>query len=175
MRIDLGKQIRIDKPEPALLDWCKKNLVIANPEYAKKARMHLWLGNTPKTLSLMEWDGETLVLPYGCLKIVDEISDPYFDFFTKSFDWPKLVQFDCEVPLYDYQEEAVEALSKVYCGILQSPAGSGKTQMGIALATKLGLKTLWLTHTRDLLLQSKNRAEQYMSPSLTGTITEGRV
>lgn len=175
MRIDLGNQIRIDKPEPALLDWCKKNLVIANPEYAKKARMHLWLGNTPKTFSLMEWDGETLVLPYGCLKIVDEIADPYFDFFTKSFDWPKLVQFDCEVPLYDYQEEAVEALSKVYCGILQSPAGSGKTQMGIALATKLGLKTLWLTHTRDLLLQSKSRAEQYMSASLTGTITEGKV
>lgn len=175
MRIDLGNQIRIDKPEPALLDWCKKNLVIANPEYAKKVRMHLWLGNTPKTFSLMEWDGETLVLPYGCLKIVDEIADPYFDFFTKSFDWPKLVQFDCEVPLYNYQEEAVEALSKVYCGILQSPAGSGKTQMGIALATKLGLKTLWLTHTRDLLLQSKSRAEQYMSASLTGTITEGKV
>lgn len=175
MRVDLGNQIRIDKPEPALLDWCKKNLVIANPEYAKKVRMHLWLGNTPKTFSLMEWDGETLVLPYGCLKIVDELADPYFDFFTKSFDSPKLVQFDCEVPLYDYQEEAVEALSKVYCGILQSPAGSGKTQMGIALATKLGLKTLWLTHTIDLVRQSKSRAEQYMSPSLTGTITEGRV
>ena len=85
MRIDLSNQIRIDKPEPALMDWCKKNLVIANPEYAKKARMNLWLGNTPKTFSLMEWDGETLVLPYGCLKIVDEIADPYFDFFTKSF------------------------------------------------------------------------------------------
>ena len=60
-------------------------------------------------------------------------------------------------------------------GILQSPAGSGKTQVGIALAAALGRKTLWLTHTRDLLSQSKNRAEQYMSPSLTGTITEGRV
>ncbi|MFQ9915833.1 MAG: DEAD/DEAH box helicase [Flavonifractor plautii] len=60
-------------------------------------------------------------------------------------------------------------------GILQSPAGSGKTQIGIALACEIGQKTLWLTHTRDLLLQSKNRAEQYMSPALTGTITEGKV
>lgn len=175
MLIDLGSQIRVEKPEQELLSWCKANLVIANPEYAKKARMHLWLGNTPKTFSLMEWDGDTLVLPYGCLGIVNEMADPYFDYFTHSFDWPKLVKFDCEVPLYDYQEEAVEALSKVYCGILQSPAGSGKTQMGIALAAKLGMKTLWLTHTKDLLMQSKNRAEQYMDASLTGTITEGKV
>lgn len=175
MRITIGKQIRVYKPEPELLAWCKKHLVLPNPEYTKKQRMNLWTGNTPKTFSLMEWDGDTLVLPYGCLKTVDELSDPYFDMFVKTFGWPNKVDYECEVPLYGYQMEAVEAMSKVYCGILQSPAGSGKTQMGIALAAKLGVKTLWLTHTHDLLIQSKSRAEQYMSPALTGTITEGKV
>ena len=42
-------------------DWCKKNLIVANPEYGKKVRMHLWLGNTPKWLQLYERDGETIV------------------------------------------------------------------------------------------------------------------
>lgn len=168
----VGNQLRIQKPTADLLDWCKKNMVLANPDYAKKVRMHLWLGNTPQKLYLMQWDGDTLVLPYGCLNTVLSMGECEV---INDLPIPKEVDFGCSVPLYDYQEAAKEAMLKAYYGILQSPAGSGKTQVGIALAAALGRKTLWLTHTRDLLSQSKNRAEQYMSPSLTGTITEGRV
>lgn len=168
----VGNQLRIQEPTADLLDWCKKNMVLANPDYAKKVRMHLWLGNTPQKLYLMQWDGDTLVLPYGCLNTVLRMGECEV---INDLPSPKKIDFGCSVPLYDYQEAAKEAMLKAYYGILQSPAGSGKTQVGIALAAALGRKTLWLTHTRDLLSQSKNRAEQYMSPSLTGTITEGRV
>ena len=168
----VGNQLRIQEPTADLLDWCKKNMVLANPDYAKKVRMHLWLGNTPQKLYLMQWDGDTLVLPYGCLNTVLSMGECEV---INDLPVPKEVDFGCSVPLYDYQEAAKEAMLKAYYGILQSPAGSGKTQVGIALAAALGRKTLWLTHTRDLLSQSKNRAEQYMSPSLTGTITGGRV
>ena len=168
----VGNQLRIQEPTADLLGWCKKNMVLANPDYAKKVRMHLWLGNTPQKLYLMQWDGDTLVLPYGCLNTVLSMGECEV---INDLSVPKEVDFGCSVPLYDYQEAAKEAMLKAYYGILQSPAGSGKTQVGIALAAALGRKTLWLTHTRDLLSQSKNRAEQYMSPSLTGTITEGRV
>ena len=168
----VGNQLRIQEPTADLLDWCKKNMVLANPDYAKKVRMHLWLGNTPQKLYLMQWDGDTLVLPYGCLNTVLSMGECEV---INDLPSPKKIDFGCSVPLYDYQEAAKEAMLKAYYGILQSPAGSGKTQVGIALAAALGRKTLWLTHTRDLLSQSKNRAEQYMSPSLTGTITEGRV
>ena len=168
----VGNQLRIQEPTADLLGWCKKNMVLANPDYAKKVRMHLWLGNTPQKLYLMQWDGDTLVLPYGCLNTVLSMGECEV---INDLPTPKEVDFGCSVPLYDYQEAAKEAMLKAYYGILQSPAGSGKTQVGIALAAALGRKTLWLTHTRDLLSQSKNRAEQYMSPSLTGTITEGRV
>lgn len=168
----VGNQLLIQEPTADLLDWCKKNMVLANPDYAKKVRMHLWLGNTPQKLYLMQWDGDTLVLPYGCLNTVLSMGECEV---INDLPVPKEVDFGCSVPLYDYQEAAKEAMLKAYYGILQSPAGSGKTQVGIALAAALGRKTLWLTHTRDLLSQSKNRAEQYMSPSLTGTITEGRV
>ena len=41
----VGNQLRIQEPTADLLDWCKKNMVLANPDYAKKVRMHLWLGN----------------------------------------------------------------------------------------------------------------------------------
>ena len=50
----VGNQLRIQEPTADLLDWCKKNMVLANPDYAKKVRMHLWLGNTPQKLYLMQ-------------------------------------------------------------------------------------------------------------------------
>ena len=59
--------------------------------------------------------------------------------------------------------------------ILQSAAGSGKTQMGIALTARLKRRTLWLCHTLDLIKQSKERAKLYMSEDLIDTITEGKV
>lgn len=56
----VSNQLRIENPTADLLEWCKKNLVLANPDYTKKARMNLWLGNTPQKLYLMQWDGDTL-------------------------------------------------------------------------------------------------------------------
>lgn len=172
MQVTVGSQLRVFDPSDKLLAWCKKELVLANPDYAKKARMHFWLGNTPEKIYLYQWDGDVLVLPYGCLNTVLGMGECKV---VNAFIPPVEVDFGASVPLYEYQEIAKESLINAYYGILQSPAGSGKTQIGIATACSLGRRTLWLTHTRDLLMQSKSRAEQYMSPSLTGTITEGRV
>lgn len=172
MRLIVSNQLKIVNPSQELIGWCKKNLVLKNPDYARKARMNLWLGKTPEKLYLMQWDGDTLVLPYGCLSTVLGFGDCEV---INDLPTPTEVNFGCSIPLYDYQHDAMAAMLSAYYGILQSPAGSGKTQIGIALACAIGRKTLWLTHTRDLLIQSKNRAEQYMDSALTGTITEGRV
>ena len=174
MQIKVSNAITVTDPSVELLAWCKKNLTIANPEYAKKARMGFWLGDTPKTLSLYETRGNELVLPFGTLRSIPKtITDNAVC--TSEFAPPVVIDFKANVPLYDYQEVAVNAMIAAKFGILQSAAGSGKTQMGIALATKLGRRTLWLCHTLDLIKQSKERAERYMSKDLMGTITEGKV
>ena len=174
MLIEVSNTLSVNNPTKELMTWCKKNLVIANPEYAKKARMNLWLGNTPKMLYLYEIRGDTLVLPFGVLRSLPKsITDKAL--FVSEFATPVEVDYDTSVPLYDYQEEAVNTMIAAKYGILQSAAGSGKTQMGIALAVKLKRRTLWLCHTLDLIRQSKERAELYMSEDLIGTITEGKV
>lgn len=174
MRVLVGNQIRITKPNPEVLMRCRNTLVIANPDFAKKKRMGFWTGNTPERLQLYEMDGDTLVLPFGCLRWVMECMGGK-DSIELNMTQPQMIWYGCDVSLYDYQREAVAQMLEAQYGILQAPAGCGKTQMGIAMAVTLGRKTLWLTHTKDLLSQSKARAEQYMSPDLTGTITEGRV
>ena len=173
MRVSIGATITVENPSQALNDWCEEHLVIPNPEYAKKVRMHFWVGNTPKTLSLYERRGNALILPFGILRDVQHFlwGHPC----TSEFPEPVEITYGGEVPLYSYQDDAVNVVKECRYGILQSPAGSGKTQMGIALVMRYGRRALWLTHTADLLNQSKARAERYMDKRLIGTITEGKV
>jgi superfamily II DNA or RNA helicase len=91
------------------------------------------------------------------------------------FDEKHYIDYDCSVPLFDYQREAIEKVFSKHYGILQAPAGSGKTQMGIALIAKFGCRSLWLTHTQPLLQQSKKRALLYMDKTLLGEITDGKI
>ena len=173
MRVTVSSVLRINDPTVPVSQWIKKNLVLANPDYIKKQRMGFWTGNTPKAMYLFFIDGDDIVLPYGCLRHILELA-PDAEVIPQFVD-SKPVDYHCTVPLYDYQQTAMEAMKNGYYGILQSPAGSGKTQIGIALAASLGKKTLWLTHTIDLVNQSMNRAKQYMSQDLIGTIKEGQV
>ena len=175
MKVIFSNEITITRPTQEILDWCNENLVIPNPDYAKKERMGLWTGNTPRTLSLYKINGESVIIPIGAFKDIKPILNTYDVEYLQDMANNEPVEYNAEVNLYDYQEIAVEQMLKAGYGILQSPAGSGKTQMGIALAVKLGKKCLWLTHTQDLLKQSYDRASQYIDKSLLGTITAGRV
>ena len=168
--ITVSNVITVDNPSAELLKWCRQNLKLKNPEYAKKQRMHLWVGNTPEFLYLYETRGDKLVLPFGVLRNIMPMIN--LDDLKMNFPASEDIYYGCEIPLYDYQEQAVEEVYWNQYGILQSAAGSGKTQMGIALIAKLGKRALWLTHTKDLLTQSKERARQYMGEALLGTITE---
>lgn len=174
MEIIVSNNIQIRNPTNEIKNWVKKELIVPNPEYSTKVRMGLWTGKTPKDLHLYEENENTLILPYGCLKAILPMAieaDVSYEF-KENKD-----QRYSEVALYDYQVRAVdEAINNVY-GIIQAPPGSGKTQMGISIISKLKKKALWITHTQDLLTQSKERAEHYFGTKRTGigTITAGKV
>lgn len=174
MRVTVSNVLTVENPTAEALMWCKRNLTIPNPDFSKKARMHLWLGNTPRNLELYQIINGELVLPFGCLKSIS----PYLgDSFVESDFSPSVsVDYGKPIALYPYQAKAVEACLAGQYGILQSPAGSGKTEMAIALVKRWGKRTLFLTHTLDLLKQAKDRAIMRGIPQdLIGTITEGKV
>lgn len=207
----VGSTIRVVEPSEQLIQWCKAHLTLPNPDYYKKERMGLWVGNTPDTISLWRMGrttpsrlrisaeqseaepasaapkgqdaGETrdraqrqargvvLEMPFGVFREVQ----PLLENVTIIFGKRDRVDYGEPIPLYDYQRQAVDEVVRRRYGILQAPAGCGKTQMGLAVIQQHGYKALWLTHTKDLLNQSKERAERYMNPELMGTITEGKV
>jgi superfamily II DNA or RNA helicase len=173
MQVTVSNNIVITNPSEDIKKWCETHLKLDNPDYAKKVRMGFWLGNTPKFLYLYEIQGDKLVLPFGVLRdIIPMLNETPL---MNGFELPTSIDYGEPVPLYPYQKEAVKQAYTARYGILESRAGSGKTQMGIALIKEFGRRALWLTHTQDLLRQSKERAERYMHSSLIGTITEGKV
>lgn len=173
MIVTISNNIVIKHPSKEIVSWCRKHLEVPNPEYANKVRMGFWTGNTPKVICLYEVHVEKIILPYGTLKQIQPmLKDAVVESDFKPYE---SVDYGDPIPLYPYQEQAVQAVKQAYYGILQSKAGSGKTQMGIALIKEYGRRALWLCHTVDLLNQSKERAERYMDSSLIGKITEGKV
>ena len=73
MKVTISNEITITDATQEILDWCKRELVLPNPEYAKKERMGLWVGNTPRTLSLYKINGNSVILPVGAFKYIKPI------------------------------------------------------------------------------------------------------
>lgn len=174
MHIMIGSEIRIRDAGKEVLDWCAGHLVLPNPEFADRRRRGLWTGNTPEYLWLYRVEGSDLMVPVGTGKQLRRFLRKGDTVETSLAD-NGLLEYRGEVPLFGYQREAVEVMRHKSCGILKSPCGSGKTQMGIALAAALSRKTLWITHTQDLLAQSYERAARYFPRETLGKISEGRV
>lgn len=174
MKIRVDEKIRIQNPTPAIKKWCKENLILDNPDYYKKERMGLSVYGTPKTISLYETAGDEIWLPFGCVKNIWRMC-------TRGLSWSidfspiRPFNYDSNIKLYPYQEDAVNKAIRAKNGILVMPCGSGKTQSGLETIARIGGRALWLTHTKELLNQSKSRAESVLGNVGAGIITAGKV
>lgn len=175
MRFIVSNCIRVIDPDSSVKEWCKQNLVIDNPEYIKKTRLGKWTGNVPREIFLYEKTGNELRIPFGCFR---KIYANYHSFpFEADFGSLERVLYNSGIKLYDYQENAVKEALMARNGIIVMPCGSGKTQTALELVNRIGGRCLWLTHTQDLLNQSKTRAEACFNLPYAeyGTITGGKV
>lgn len=180
MRIVLDSKLHIQNPGEAVREWCENNLWVDNPEYQVRIKRGMWIGGTPPILTLYEERPDEITAPYGVWH------DKNFWLATAwksdaniaidaNFAEHEPVDYNADIPLYDYQQAAVDSLVKRKCGILQSKAGSGKTRCGIATICRLGVKSLWLTHTNELLEQSYGAAAEFVDEDMLGKITGGKV
>lgn len=176
MQIFVGAKIIVCDPTEDVKNWCRHHLVLDNPDYHKKEKMGVWTGNTPKQIVLYEVFGDDWHLPFGCL-------DMLWRKYGNKCEFSRLIKpfaplnYKSGINLYAYQEKAVNEAYNAKQGILLAPCGSGKTQMGLELVARIKGRTLWLTHTKDLLQQSMSRAKAVLGADLKsyGTITDGKV
>ncbi len=176
MELVISNEITIHDPTDEVRQWIYEKLKVPNPEYSKKIKLGLWVGNTPRELKLYRISGDNLIIPFGVGASLYH-AFPFLEYEHEKFYLAsnKHVNYNADIKLYDYQEKAVDGLIQACGGILQSKAGSGKTRMGIAMICRMGLKTLWLTHTNELLNQSYNVASDFIDKKLLGKITNGKI
>lgn len=175
MTITVNNKVRIEDPSDAVIKWCRDNLILDNPDFFKKQQMGKWTGNTPETICLYERYANAIWVPFGCLCDIWKM--------CKDVPWNVIFQpiramdYVSRINLYPYQEEAVKKALNAKNGILVMPCGSGKTQCGLEIVSRIGGRALWLTHTQDLLNQSRARAENVLDcpKGAFGTITGGKV
>jgi len=148
-------------------------LTIENPQYYQNEKMGFSNWNTPKELKLFRQEKDALFVPAGMLgKLIKRFNPEVRD--LREIRFP--VKYNSTIRLYDYQQQVVdEVIFKDSNGIIVMPAGSGKTQTALELIARLGVKTLWLTHTIDLLKQSYNRAKDNLRGADLGKIVAGKV
>lgn len=171
MRILISNIIEIQDPTKEILDYCKKELTFANPDYTKKQRLGFWTGGTAKIISLYDLYQDKVYLPIGCFEDIWKIHPIKEDY--KDYTTTKHADIKSNIILRNYQEPCVEALKKYVNGIFVLFAGAGKTQIALQCAAELKQKTLFLTHTKDLLNQAKERCENNLICA-TSEITDGK-
>lgn len=177
MKFILSNKITIEDPTPEMLAYCKSTLSFTNPDYLKKQAMGKWTGNTQREIVLYERAGNRIYIPFGeCQKVYKCFKNDITRLDVRICPL-RAREYGSHINLYGYQQNAVEAVLRAKNGILVAPCGSGKTQMGLEAVARIGGKTLWLTHTTDLLTQSMNRAKQCFGLPMSeyGTITAGKV
>lgn len=171
MKITLSNIIEIQDPTKEVLDYCKKELTFSNPDYIKKQRMGFWVGKTPKVISLYDYYQDNIYLPIGCFEDIWNIHPKKEDY--TDYTITNNAHIESNIILRDYQKPCTDALKKYVNGIFVLPPGLGKTQIGLECAATLKQKTIWLTHTKDLLNQAKERCEDNLICK-TSEITDGK-
>ena len=174
MKAIVGNEIRVIEPTSDFRKMVESELTVSNPDFARLKKMGKWTGGTPSTIRFYRTEGKDIILPFGCLReyVFKNIKDVEAD-----FEQTGNVLYTQYVPLYEYQDKAVEEALAKRNGILVAPCGSGKTQMGLAIARRISKPTLWITHTKDLMIQAEERAKSIfdLPKEAYGEITEGKV
>ena len=156
MKIYIDSEIMIKSPNKEILDYCKNELTIKNPDIQKKKAMGFWTGNLPKEIKMYSKNEGNIIIPLGCIDDIWRIY-PNMQDYTINFGEHKKINFpENKLKPYDYQEKAIQAMIKAKRGILQAKCGSGKSIMAIEIIRRIGYKALIICHTKELLNQFKD-------------------
>jgi len=119
MIITVDSQIKIQNPSQEIKNYCRNELNIKNPEIKKKERMGFWTGNLSRYIKMYSINGDTYVLPLGCIDDVWKMTKG--NQYNIQLGTHEKINFpQSNIKLYDYQEQAVDFMIKTKRGILES-------------------------------------------------------
>ncbi len=140
---------------PLLLKYLKDNFNFINVDYLTKKRAGKSTYGTQMYFKTVDEKENVIVMPRGIIRELikycndQNIAYQLEDKRTKL----ELVNFTASIPLYDYQQEAVEIIVKKDFGVVVAPPGLGKTVMALEIVARKQQPTLIIVHRRQLFDQ----------------------
>jgi superfamily II DNA or RNA helicase len=164
MEITIANKIRIKNCPPALQEQLIDLLRIDNPKYVEAVEKGYYARNIKPFL--MNFDilpDDSIRIPRGMrVQLLDMIGDDDATIIDKRahHDWVEINS--AAIQYRPYQAPAMDAMYQAEEGLLVAPAGSGKTVLGLSMIPLYGQPCLWLTHTRALAIQARERIKQFL-------------
>lgn len=179
MMARVSSDIRLSGTPPDVRKTIGDELTLDNPAFVQAVKLGLKTWRIPRTLSLMWTDGEDIHVPAGYLSRILAIC-PSCEVVMERPDIPGVTLGD--VPLSPVQDDAVSRCVRVLSsplvplgGCLIGPCGCGKTRMGLAIASRIGKPTLWLSHKIQLVEQARDSAREFMPDGLLAVTKGGKL
>jgi superfamily II DNA or RNA helicase len=177
--LTIGRQVVIEPGYPAELRRAVHDrFTLPNPAYQDALRFDRDTRDLPERLLYYDVrpDG-ALIVPRGALELVyrDVRALGLEPRWTDETHMAAPVAFEERITLSDAQERAVGEVLRRRMGLLEAPAGSGKTCMGLVAVARRQQPALWLTHTKELARQAVERAGMVLglAPDEVGFIGDG--
>lgn len=165
LQIVISNNIRIRGASTPLRLAIMDKLTMDNPEYKNRIYKKLPTWGIDQKLKLYVQEFGDLVAPRGfeqelieILKLQGITPETVIQRQQTEVINANFGKWDPNIMLRDYQKPFVNALLE-HNGTGVAPAGSGKTIMALNYVFLKKQPALWLTHTKDLMYQTKARAE----------------
>ena len=176
IEIEICNRICIKRAPEDLLQKIRRDLIIPNPIHQEAKREGRSVYGVPELIINFEIDGNAVHVPRGYLtEVLGYLKTNEAPFDLSDSRSAVFVDYDHKIKLRAYQYDALAQLAQHTEGVLVSPAGSGKTVMGIALIVMSKQKALWITHTKQLLNQFVDRLKAFTDIKTVGMIKEGGI
>lgn len=175
MKVIVCEEIWVAEASDELIEFCKNRLVVPNPDFFKRLDAGRSVYGIPSKFQLYSQFGYMLGIPFGMSAELWRTGLLKGADVNVQFSPVRAQEYASDVRMYEFQERAVASMLDAKNGILESPCGSGKTTMGMEIIKRIGGRALWITHTSELLHQSKRTAERMFGTDGIGTITAGKI
>lgn len=161
MKIIIDSVIKVYNPDTNFLYQIKKDLTFPNQKYHTFKAIGLPVWNIPQTIKLYMIKENVYYLPRGYLSEILKSNTKYT--FEDKRNICCSVDYPHKADLRDYQQSAIIPCVNAEQGIIIMACGLGKTETAMGLIAEIGQPALWITHTKDLLNQSYERAIKTLS------------